>query len=372
MRLARISLVATLSAAALAAGCARAPKQAEIVRAKHVPAGWQWEVPTPMPPPMAWVPAGHFRKEERTVASVDTVTIHTTEGGFKEERTHAENQIANFTGVINYFKKNDRSVSAHFVMGPNGEICSMVDEADTAHTQTYYNSRAFGIECAGWSSRPETWTPELLDSLVDLTAYLCVKWEIPAYHPVGTAWEGPNSIVTEEGQFRYNGIGLVGHFQVQPWNKSDPGSHFPWDDFAERVRARIREHGIEPIELPATRPELPAGSSVTATLVPDVVTPGQTHVYTFTVQAPGAGSIPENDVVFADPAKEFQTQVTASAPKRVEAAGDRLVYEVTLTPAGTRGFAAISPKVKIGGNWYDAGTLRAKSEPKPEEPKKAE
>ncbi|MEX2381496.1 MAG: N-acetylmuramoyl-L-alanine amidase, partial [Opitutales bacterium] len=135
------------------------------------------------------------------------------------------------------------------------------NETDIAATQTYYNGRAIGIECAGWSRRSETWTPELLEALVNLTAYLCAKWEVPAYHPEGTAHEGSNRIALDNESQQFTGQGLVGHFQVQPWNKSDPGSHFPWEEFGERVRERIREYGLEPIALPsADDAEVEAGS----------------------------------------------------------------------------------------------------------------
>lgn len=209
-----------------------------------------WEVPSPPAPSVVWVPAGSFRRSDRGPGEVTAIVIHTTEGRYNEEESFAANQARNFRGNVNYFRNNDRRVSAHFVMGPNGEICQMVNEGDIAATQTYYNSRAIGIECAGWSRRKQTWTPELLDSLVNLTAYLCVKWEVPAYHPEGTAYEGPYSMTNDEGEQRFAGAGLVGHYQVQPWNKTDPGPHFPWDEFCERVRERIREYGRAPIELP--------------------------------------------------------------------------------------------------------------------------
>ena len=208
-----------------------------------------WKVPSPPAPSVVWVSAGSFRKAERTPEDVVAIVIHTTEGSYNKERSFAANQARNFRGNVNYFRKNERNVSAHFVIGPNGEICQMVNETDVAHTQTYYNDRAIGIECAGWAGRKETWTPELLDSLVNLVAFLSVKWEIPAYQPEGTAHEGPNRIEIENKRPEFTGAGLVGHYQVQPWNKTDPGKPFPWEEFEKRVQDRIREFGQEPIEL---------------------------------------------------------------------------------------------------------------------------
>ncbi len=191
-------------------------------------------------PAMDWVPSPHFRQGVRTPLTVDSIAIHTTEGNFLDGLSHAENQQRNYVGTINYFTDNDRNVSSHFLLGPGGEITQMVREDDIAHTTTYYNARSFGIECAGWSGRPETWTPELLDSLVELCAYLSVTWDIPLVHPQGTAWTDHHSVRTDNPeQPHFDAPGIVGHFQVQPWNKTDPGPHFPWDTFMARLQERV-------------------------------------------------------------------------------------------------------------------------------------
>jgi hypothetical protein len=306
---------------------------------------------------MAWVPAGHFRVEDRTRETVDSIIIHTTEGSYREELSFEENSQRAFLGNINYFRGNDRNVSAHYVVGHKGDICWMVDEAHTAHTQTYYNSRGFGIECAGWSRFPEIWTPERMDALVDLCAYLCVKWEIPPYQPEGTAYEGPYSVQTGEDEYRFTGIGLVGHYQVQPWNKSDPGRYFPWEDFSKRVEARIREYGHEPIALPPGTPPLPEGSSVTASITNEVVRMNEPFVYRLVVQAPGAENLGADDVTFPTLNNvSFASRV--SDPTRVEVAPGRAVYEFSGLATAARSFTIIPPKVRLDGNWYDPGTIR--------------
>jgi len=252
MKQTRILSVVTISLAALLlGGCAHWPATRQAEAAPDL----VWQPPSPPSPPLVWVPAGSFRKAQRGPEDITAIVIHTTEGRFVEDQSFEENQARNFRGNINYFRNNPRNVSAHFVVGPYGEVCHMVNESDIAATQTYYNNRAIGIECAGWGDRPETWTPELLDSLVNLVAYLCVKWEVPAYKSEGTAHEGPNRVVLDGGAQRFTGQGIVGHYQIQPWNKSDPGPHFPWEDFTERVRERIREFGAEPIALPTADEE---------------------------------------------------------------------------------------------------------------------
>lgn len=188
-------------------------------------------------PEANWVPSPYFRGGPRTPDDVHAIVLHTTEGRYDETQSFAANQARIYHATIRYFQDNEREVSAHYVIGPHGELTAMVDERNIAHTQTYYNARSFGIECAGWSDRPETWTPAMIDTLVDLIAYLSVTWDVPIERPDGNAYEGPHAISTEHGP-RFDGSGVVGHDQVQPWNKTDPGPHFPWDEVLTRARER--------------------------------------------------------------------------------------------------------------------------------------
>lgn len=321
-------------------------------------AAWKWQPPAPPPPPMAWVPAGPYRQASRTPENVTAIIIHTTEGRFNDELTFEENQNRNFAGVVNYFKDNDRNVSAHYVMGPNGEICQMVNETDVAHTQTYYNGRGIGIECAGWSSRPETWTPEMMESLVNLCAYLCTKWEVPAYHPEGTAYEGEYRMVINEETQRFTGQGLVGHFQVQPWNKSDPGDHFPWEEFAVRVQDRIREFGAEPIELP---PPAPEELVVVEGLSKSTVAVGEEFSYSLTIVGTRAGEVALDGITF--PKFELTEEIEVLAdPVKVESGEDRVVYEVRLRAKEAGLFGITASRVRHDGTWFDTGTSRVKVE----------
>ena len=59
-----------------------------------------------------------------------------------------------------------------------------------------------------------------------MTAY-----DIPLVHPGGDAYDFPNST--------YNETGLVAHGQVQPWNRTDPGPFFPWDQVLVGTQQRI-------------------------------------------------------------------------------------------------------------------------------------
>lgn len=347
--------------AALASSCARTGEPADLippasssVMTMEYPSNWG--NPAPPSPPMIWVPAENFRRSQRTPETVTAIVIHTTEGRFDSELSHEENQERHFHGVVRYLQSNNRNVSAHYVLGPKGEIVHMVNENDVAHTQTYYNGRSFGIECAGWGRRPETWTPEMMESLVDLCAYLAVKWEIPAYQPEGTAYEGPFRIVLDDGNQRFTGPGLVGHYQVQPWNKSDPGPHFDWEGFAERVRERIREFGAEPIPLPVPEDTTVGEIAATARIKEDSVRVGEPFTYVLTIQGSGISGVTADDLIL--PLFDVHDNLeVVSGPERTETPEGHVVFEVGLQASAAGSYGLTASRVNLRRTWADSQTV---------------
>ncbi|MCR4315965.1 MAG: N-acetylmuramoyl-L-alanine amidase [Planctomycetes bacterium] len=176
----------------------------------------------PTQPTMTWKAAasGNFSTANRTSASIDTIVIHTTEGPAGS--------------AVNWFQNSAAKVSSHYVVAADGSITQMVKIKDVAYTQTYYNARAIGIECDGYASQSGTWTPQLVASLEQLVAWLCVTYNVSAVHPSGDANQSGGT---------YTKTGVVAHSQIQPWNKSDPGSYFPWTSFMTNVGAIISGGG---------------------------------------------------------------------------------------------------------------------------------
>lgn len=154
----------------------------------------------------------------RTAAAVDSIVIHTT------EETLAD--------TIDIFLDPARQVSAHFVIAPNGDVYQMVDTRNRAWHATYYNHRSIGIEMVGYASQASTWNPENLSSLTELLAWLLQAYpSIPLAHPPGDAYDYRDDA--------YRGTGLIAHAQIQPWNRSDPGRYFPWDQVLTHVAERL-------------------------------------------------------------------------------------------------------------------------------------
>ncbi len=175
--------------------------------------------PTPIPKPATIVdPSPNFGVRSNAVPAVDSVVMHTTE--------------VSLAGTLDIFRSTASQVSAHFVIAPNGDIYEMVDVDKRAWHATYYNSRSIGIEMVGFAGQSSTWNEDNLGSLVDLLAWIVTAYPaIPLEHPSGDAYDFSND--------RYNLPGLVAHGQVQPWNRSDPGQFFPWNQVIGEVSERI-------------------------------------------------------------------------------------------------------------------------------------
>lgn len=114
-------------------------------------------------------------------------------------------------------------VSAHYMIWESGEIVQLVDETARAwhagvsswQGQTDLNSRSIGIEIVNgghdWPA-PDGGLPAYPEGQISAVIGLCQailsRWNIP--------------------QTR-----IVGHSDIAPGRKEDPGEHFPWQQLAE-------------------------------------------------------------------------------------------------------------------------------------------
>lgn len=103
----------------------------------------------------------------------------------------------------------DNEVSAHYLIGEDGEIMSMVAEdmrawhggAGRWGVVTDVNSHSVGIELANDGYSP--FSAALMDSLTDLIRGIMQRWDIPAQR-------------------------VIGHSDMSPGRKIDPGLRFDW------------------------------------------------------------------------------------------------------------------------------------------------
>lgn len=100
-------------------------------------------------------------------------------------------------------------VSAHYLVGQGGQVWQMVDEADRAwHAGagswggcTDVNSASIGIELCNRGDHP--FPVAQIEALKELMRGIMQRWDIPA-------------------------SGVIGHSDMAPGRKVDPGAMFPW------------------------------------------------------------------------------------------------------------------------------------------------
>ncbi len=149
-------------------------------------------------PSFDWVPAIHLtrREGEREITSI---IIHTIEGTAR--------------GCVSWFRNPKSKVSAHYVIDFDGNITQMVRDRDVAwHAGTReHNQHGIGIEHEGYAKK-DGWTPEQMKASADLSRWLCKRYGIPIDRKH-----------------------ILGHNEIAPKRKSDPGPHFDWDGYIEAI-----------------------------------------------------------------------------------------------------------------------------------------
>ncbi len=123
--------------------------------------------------------------------------------------------IIHFTAMDSADEACDRlcdpefEVSAHYLIGKDGSVVAMVDEADRAwhagasfwHGITDMNSGSIGIELDNNGCRP--FEDPQYNALIDLLRGICARHDIPSTH-------------------------ILGHQDIAAGRKFDPGPWFDW------------------------------------------------------------------------------------------------------------------------------------------------
>jgi hypothetical protein len=168
------------------------------------------------------------------------VIIHTCEGSY--------------SGCWSWLANSSSGVSAHYVVNNDGsQISQLVNESKKAwHIAASYacsrnsgehcdlngvgsNSFTIGIEHAGYASQ-SSWSAGLIDESAKLSCDIAQDNGIPIdkYH-------------------------FVGHGQLQPYNRVDPGPNWPWNDYIALIDSHCNGGGNTP-DPNDPGPNVPAGS----------------------------------------------------------------------------------------------------------------
>ena len=121
--------------------------------------------------------------------------------------------IKKYKEALSHLSEKKNKVSSHFFVNKSGEIFYLVDLINRAwHAGRSYwkgiidiNSESIGIELdnSGHHYDFENYTPKQINSLIQLLKYISIKFNISKQN-------------------------ILGHSDISPYRKIDPGGRFPW------------------------------------------------------------------------------------------------------------------------------------------------
>jgi V8-like Glu-specific endopeptidase len=178
--------------------------------------------------------AGNYRAVS-SPRTIDRVVIHITDGGSR------------IAGTIGWFQNPDQqingkhiTVSAHYVIGQDGEVVQMVRNNDIAWHASAVNGRSIGIEHVAYKRKPAANGRQAIPAMppsedqyqasAGLVAWLCSQFGIPVDRDH-----------------------IVGHFEASPKDNHDcPSALWTWDHYMDLVRAASAGSGPGTAEPDAT------------------------------------------------------------------------------------------------------------------------
>jgi N-acetyl-anhydromuramyl-L-alanine amidase AmpD len=162
---------------------------------------------------------------------VRVIVIHSMEFA---ERSDAARVIAHDFAT----RPSDQKASAHLCID-DSNIIQCVRDNDVAFAAPGCNNDGIQIELAGYAKQTEAqwmdaYSRRMLELAADAVAQYCRKFSIPA-------------VALDDKELAAGKRGIVGHRQVSRVYKRsdhmDPGDHFPWRYFMERVHAHALRIG---------------------------------------------------------------------------------------------------------------------------------
>ena len=139
-------------------------------------------------------------------AKIEYIVLHYTE-------------TKNLSEAINLLTEEKRKVSSHYLIDTNGKIYNLVSDSKRAwhagvsswQGQDDINSRSLGIEIVNEGEKKASYYPDLqISALIELIKNLIKKHKIHSYN-------------------------ILGHSDIAPLRKIDPGKYFPWKTLSENM-----------------------------------------------------------------------------------------------------------------------------------------
>src|SRR5215210_8349897 len=158
-----------------------------------------------------WRPAraGNYTNANRGAAQIDVIVVHVAQGPY--------------SSTVGWFQNRRANTSAHYVVGPKGQVAQCVHNEDIAWHAGWWptNKRSIGIEHAGYIGNPRSFTRRMYRSSARLSAYLSRRFKIPV-----------------------NRRHIIGHNQVPGCRgpgggvdcHRDPGRYWNWERYMRLIR----------------------------------------------------------------------------------------------------------------------------------------
>jgi hypothetical protein len=188
--------------------------------------------------PAAWTNYAHVHRKR---SAVRVVVVHVTE--------------SSFASTVAWFRNPRAGVSAHYVVGRDGQVAHMVPDDEIAwHAGNHwYNAHSIGVEDEGIVEVPGTFTDAEYRASASLVAGVLRRYGIPADR-------------------RH----VIGHSQVpdpyHPWlhggydHHTDPGPSWDWTRYMSYVRAYLAGRTPPPPALDVSIPGLTLDQRVKGTV----------------------------------------------------------------------------------------------------------
>ena len=290
-------------------------------------------------PGAIWRPSPNFgSRPAPPTGTIHMIIVHTCEG--------------NYAGCWSWLQNPAAVASAHYVVNEDGtEVSQLVRESDRAwqiaanyncalnydfectmglYDSVSVNHFSIGVEHGGYSDVTQ-WTPAFYAASAKLMCDITKRWDIPR-------------------DWRH----IVGHGQLQPSNRTDPGSKWPWTSYMGMIQRDCGELVVDDDnarnDTAFVKAQVPAGWTLSASRVNGTYPP----FYGFGYRS-----------IASDPATDapmvFSFYLDAAGTKTVEAwwtAGtDRSPQAryIALNAAGdTLGSATVDQRAN-GGAWQRLG-----------------
>jgi hypothetical protein len=163
-------------------------------------------------PRAVWRPAAscNYTNSNREASyDISKIVIHVAEGPY--------------SGTISWFQNCAAGASAHYVVGRRGTVAQSVRDEDIAWHAGWWqtNKHSIGIEHAGYTNNPNSFTRRMYRASARLSAWCCKKYRIPM-----------------------DRSHIIGHYQVPGCSGSgggagchtDPGRYWNWTKYMRLVR----------------------------------------------------------------------------------------------------------------------------------------